>query len=226
VTPVGSTRSIPATARIISATNRDPEREIREGRFRGDLRFRLAVFPLHIPPLRERREDIPLLLDCFLRSASERIQRSLPTVSPEATKILCSCRWPGNVRELRNVVERLVVLCGPDGMIGENEVREAILLCGGEFGDPGGISRGNANGSQSADYILCRHHVEVLKAEKWNRTRAAKALGITTQTLRERLKRWWKAGWITREEMEGPAGRPSNNRRTPPNPDRDGEVRS
>src|SRR5690554_130203 len=115
VVPVGATEPVPIDVRIIAATNRDLEQEIRRGTFRSDLYYRLNVITLHLPPLRERRDDIPLLTEHFLRVLAERTGAAQPLkVSPEAMEALQSYDWPGNVRELENALERAAVLCQGD----------------------------------------------------------------------------------------------------------------
>src|SRR5690606_19018688 len=115
VVPVGATEPVPIDVRIIAATNRDLEQEIRRGTFRSDLYYRLNVITLHLPPLRERRDDIPLLTEHFLRVLAERTGAPQPLkVSSEAMEALQSYDWPGNVRELENALERAAVLCQGD----------------------------------------------------------------------------------------------------------------
>jgi DNA-binding NtrC family response regulator len=110
-TPVGESRSMKADVRIVAATNRNLAREVEAGRFREDLYYRLNVIHVRLPALRERREDIPLLAQHFLRAAAERDGRAdVMDFSAEATARLVACDWPGNVRELENVVERAVLL--------------------------------------------------------------------------------------------------------------------
>lgn len=111
---LGSNESIPIDVRLITATNRDLEKEIEAGNFREDLYYRLKVVHLHLPPLRERVEDIPLLAEHFMRKYAEENGRALRTISPEALKVLQNHCWKGNVRELENAIEASVVLAPPD----------------------------------------------------------------------------------------------------------------
>jgi two-component system response regulator PilR (NtrC family) len=110
VRPIGSTEENDVDVRIIAATNKDFEKEIAEGRFREDLYYRLSVIPIQLPPLRERREDIPLLARHFLESFRKTMEKRIEGISPEAMRRLESYDWPGNVRELENTMERAVAL--------------------------------------------------------------------------------------------------------------------
>jgi two-component system response regulator PilR (NtrC family) len=110
VRPIGSTEEGDVDVRIIAATNKDFEKEIAEGRFREDLYYRLSVIPIQLPPLRERREDIPLLARHFLETFRKVMEKPVESISPEAMRRLESYDWPGNVRELENTMERAVAL--------------------------------------------------------------------------------------------------------------------
>jgi two-component system response regulator PilR (NtrC family) len=110
VRPIGSTEESDVDVRIIAATNKEFEKEIAEGRFREDLYYRLSVIPIQVPPLRERREDIPLLARHFLESFRKSMEKPIEGISPEAMSHLESYDWPGNVRELENTMERAVAL--------------------------------------------------------------------------------------------------------------------
>ncbi len=108
---VGGIKTLKVNVRLITATNRDLEREIRSGNFREDLFYRLNVVPLHIPPLRERREDIPLLAEHIIRKFNERLKKNVSGLSPDALERLAGYAWPGNIRELENVLERTLLFC-------------------------------------------------------------------------------------------------------------------
>ena len=112
ITRVGGEKEVKVNVRVIAATNKDLRREIQEGNFREDLFHRLSVIVIHVPPLSERREDIPLLATKFLGDIADEYNSSVKEIMPEAMEYLQSLPWTGNVRELRNVVERLVILCG------------------------------------------------------------------------------------------------------------------
>src|SRR5688500_13489244 len=136
VEPVGGTASITVDVRVIAATNKNLEEEIRQGRFREDLYFRLNVIPFHVPPLRERREDIAPLARHFIAEISGEYGRRPKDLAPEALELLAGLPWPGNVRELRNIIERLVIMTSGDRI--EARHLPAPLLAGAGPGpDPG-----------------------------------------------------------------------------------------
>src|SRR3712207_6149540 len=110
VTRIGGTKSVSVDVRVLAATNKDVEEEIAAGRFREDLFYRLNVVPIVVPPLRERREDIPLLVAHFVQTLSAQEGLTPRTIAPEAVDALAALDWPGNVRELRNTIERLLIL--------------------------------------------------------------------------------------------------------------------
>jgi two-component system response regulator HydG len=139
--PVGSNRTQKVDVRIITATNRDLETMVREGRFRDDLYYRLNVFPLVLPPLRERLEDLPVLADFFLKKYGEKNRREVITLAPEALQSFRRYSWPGNIRELENVIERGVIVCQGQVLTLEDlplalQPRGGWLAAGGET-EPG-----------------------------------------------------------------------------------------
>ncbi len=184
VIPVGATEAIPIDTRLVAATNRDLEEEIKRGAFRSDLFYRLNVIALHLPPLRERREDIPLLIDWFLHRASETRAEPPKQVSAAALEVLQGFNWPGNVRELENALERAVILtAGP--IIDVNVLPERITQ---RRAEPLVSERMRTNPTLEAierAYILW-----VLQSEGGNKTRAADVLGIDPSTLYRKLSRF------------------------------------
>src|SRR6202020_3371676 len=112
VRPVGSTEETDIDVRVIAATNKDLEKEIAEGRFREDLFYRLSVIPIHLPPLRERRDDIPLLAREFLERFAKSMNKNIVGIEPEAMRRMEVYDWPGNVRELENTIERAIAFAG------------------------------------------------------------------------------------------------------------------
>ena len=185
VIPVGSTNPVPVDVRIIAATNRDLEEEIREGRFRTDLYYRLNVIALHLPPLRERKEDVPLLAHFFLeRMAEENPDVGSPTLGGGAMDALLDYEWPGNVRELENALERAAVVAdGPE--IRPEHLPERVL----EGPKPRLVSEETPPNPPME--VIERAYIEwVLRAEEGNKSRAAEVLGIDPSTLYRKLNRF------------------------------------
>jgi two-component system NtrC family response regulator len=183
---LGSTKTVEVDVRIIAATNKNISALVQEGRFRDDLFYRLSVFPIHIPPLRERRNDIPLLAIYFLRRFTEEMGKAIRSFSEEALNMLLSYAWPGNVREFQNVVERAVILCkGNEINLGD------IVLGAGAPADtlhkyrtlipPEGISL------EEVEKGLI---VAALHMTGNNQVRAANLLKITRNTLRYRMEKF------------------------------------
>jgi transcriptional regulator with PAS, ATPase and Fis domain len=114
---LGSNKPIPVDVRLVAATNRDLEQAVQAGSFRADLFYRLQVVHIHLPPLRERPEDIPLLVEYFIRKYAEENRRAMRAVCPDTLKLLQAYPWPGNVRELENTIESAVVLAPPDATV-------------------------------------------------------------------------------------------------------------
>jgi len=170
--------------RIIAATNRDLEEEIRRGTFRGDLYYRLNVITLHLPPLRERVDDIPLLADHFLKRFASSRGEEPPRLSDEAREILQSYDWPGNVRELENALERAAVL-SRGGEIKPNTLPERLTS---QKATPLVSDRLPPNPPLE---IIERAYIHwVLQAEGGNKTRTAEVLGIDPSTLYRKLLRY------------------------------------
>ncbi len=168
---VGGTRSIKADIRVIAATNCDLERAVKEGRFREDLYYRLNVVPLKLPPLRERKEDVPILIDYFLRRYASELKKPLKRLTQEALDCLLDYRWPGNVRELENVIERAMVLSTNDE-ISQQDL--PLQIAAGPRREP---FRGK--GFHEAVKEFKRWMIQdALKQSKGNQTRAAELLGL------------------------------------------------
>src|SRR5918911_2261807 len=181
---VGATEPEPIDTRLIAATNRDLEEEIKRGTFRSDLFYRLNVIALHLPPLRQRREDIPLLAEYFLQRAAQMRGESAKVLAPDALEVLQEYGWPGNVRELENALERAVILTTGD-TIGVPALPQRITE---RKAEPLVADRSPPNPTLEAierAYILW-----VLQSEGGNKTRAAEALGIDPSTLYRKLSRY------------------------------------
>ena len=171
---VGGTRVHRVDVRIIAATNKDLAREVRAARFREDLYYRLNVVSLTIPPLRERREDIPLLIEHFLKQLGTSYTRK--TLSSEALQLLTDYAWPGNVRELANTIERLLILA-PGDVIGPDDLPTNLRIPGGPVGGPSSLAE-----------MERIHVVRVLKETGGRKMQAARLLGIDIKTLNKKIK--------------------------------------
>jgi transcriptional regulator with GAF, ATPase, and Fis domain len=196
-TPLGSTDPIKVDVRILAATNADLHQMVKDGKFREDLYYRLDVIKVALPPLRERKEDIPLLVDHFLnfycRENNKFLDaggRSAITFSPEAMQILMEHAWPGNVRELENVVERAVVLSAepvapvevlPDSLLQANGVR----ISRGE----GGLLPADASLFEIVNDFERKTIIERLEQCNWSQTEAAETLHVPLSTLNQKIKR-------------------------------------
>ena len=181
--PVGGVKTNSVDVRFITATNQDLERLVKEGRFREDLYYRLNVIPISIPPLRDRREDIPLLAGHFLALYSKRIGKAVDGIDKDAIEILFNYDWPGNVRELENIIERAVALSEGtkvtrDDLAGRVAGAESAAL-GGD-----GVDLEGRLEELERTYIL-----RALKTTEWNLTRAAELLHIPFRSLRYRIKK-------------------------------------
>jgi DNA-binding NtrC family response regulator len=189
VTPVGGNRAIAVDARVIAATNKDLDEEVAEGRFRADLYFRLNVIPIRVPPLRERREDIPVLVHHFIGRYNREKGRALEGIRPEALEILARYPWPGNVRELENLVERVVVLKGtgwiePEDLPGKIHRAEGFLK--GALPVLGESGMDIRSATEDFENTLIR---QALHLAAGNKNRAAALLGLKRTTFVEMLKR-------------------------------------
>ena len=185
---VGGNQTIKVDFRVVAATNKDLELLIEEGKFRPDLFYRLNVFHIEMPPLRERREDIPLLVDHFVRKFSNEMGKRITRVSPVAMNSLQQYGWPGNVRELENAVERAMVVAQ------EPELREADFTLKARNG--GGLA---TEGVRSLEDVERTHILRVLDECSGNQTRTAEVLGIDRVTLHHKLKKY---GWNRKEKEQ------------------------
>jgi len=180
---VGAREELAVDIRVVAATNRNLEEEVKAGRFRGDLYFRLSAFVLRVPPLRERPGEIELLAALFARQLAKRMNVAPPTVSEAAMQVLRRHRWPGNVRELRNAIEHAVVLA-EEGVIERAHLPESVREPAVATPAPGGAMR-----EQIAE-LERQSIVDALDAEGGNQTRAAKRLGISRRALLYKLEKY------------------------------------
>jgi DNA-binding NtrC family response regulator len=185
IRPVGSTQTVKVDVRIVAATNKDLTTEIEEGRFREDLFYRLNVIPLHIPPLRERPEDIPALVEHFVQKHSDGARR---TVSPEAMQRLVACPWKGNARELENVIERALALSDTPEL-GPQDLPLGAVAAPGDAPPAAGFLRAAAERRLSLRDVEERYIEEILRVTGGNKVRAARLLGIDRKTLYRRAER-------------------------------------
>ncbi|RLA87514.1 MAG: sigma-54-dependent Fis family transcriptional regulator [Deltaproteobacteria bacterium] len=184
---VGDTRTVRVDIRVIAATNQDLEELVKQGRFREDLYYRLNVIPIHIPPLRERKSDIPLLLLHFLKAFNALRGGRVEGFSPEAMNLLMEYDWPGNVRELENLVERLVVLKG-EGIVRPEDLPEKIRK-GELIPSQRGEEKGTLNLSRAVSEFEKQLIIDALRKANGVKSEAARLLGIKRTTLLEKMKR-------------------------------------
>ena len=183
--PVGGTQTIKVNTRIIAATNKTLEEEIREGRFREDLYYRLNVVTVDVPPLRHRREDIPLLADFFLKPYAKKNRRVINGFTPRATDLLMRYDWPGNVRELENVIERAVIMARGE-MITPLEFPIDLQNLDEDLKE----SRIDLTPGRSLKEVEKVVILRTLEEVEGNRTHAARILGISRRTLQLKLKEY------------------------------------
>ncbi len=183
VTRIGSTKPIKVDVRILAATNQELADLVRKEKFREDLFYRLSVVPIHLPPLRERKEDIPLLVKHFLGKYNKRTRKNINNISPEVKRALMEYDWPGNIRELENTVERAVVLSKGNEIELESLVYHGISS-GSSFFNPA------AGRCKPLDEVEKEYIKAVLQAHYGNKSKAARVLGIDRKTLAAKLKKF------------------------------------
>jgi len=192
VRPVGASASAAVNVRYIAAANRDLEALAAEGKFRQDLLYRLKVFPIRMPPLRERREDIPLLARHFLAKFCARMHKRVEDFTPEAMGVLTEYDWPGNVRELSNVVERLVIVCGQE-RVGRAHLRESMALAAPGPAVPQTAAelyeRKKTLRDQAVEELEKAFLLDALRRNDHNVTRAAEETGMQRPQFQALLKK-------------------------------------
>jgi DNA-binding NtrC family response regulator len=183
---VGSNKTLTADVRLIAATNKNLEELVAAGTFREDLYFRLKVVPIVLPPLRDRREDIPLLAQTFTNEFAKENDKSVKGFTSDAMDLILAYRWPGNVRELRSAIERAVVLCRGD-RIGSRDLPPSVR----ELRPPANAGRGATGPQETLPATVKEAEKELiiraLKETDGNRTLAAKMLGMSRRTLHRKL---------------------------------------
>ncbi|HJW87120.1 MAG TPA: sigma-54 dependent transcriptional regulator, partial [Candidatus Brocadiaceae bacterium] len=180
---VGGEKTLKVDVRLITATNRNLEKEVSEGRFREDLFYRLNVITIHLPPLRERKDDIPILSNFFVIKYTKKYKKEIKGFAPEAMEALCAYHWPGNVRELENVVERAIVLCKkntisvehlPRNVVPDKDDMSVIKI-------PVGISL------KEAEKEIIQKTLQMTHGSK---KEASKILGISNRKIEYKVKEW------------------------------------
>jgi len=193
--PLGSTQSVKANVRIVAATNRDLEKLVSDGVFRQDLYYRINVVKLVLPPLRERKEDIPLLIDHFIRKFNRLNGKEIQGLSPDVLPLLMSHEFPGNIRELENIIEYATVVC-KDLLIGIEHLPDHFrqdLECMPASASGQGARKGASWPEMERSFVY-----ETLRRNNWNRSATADEMGIHTTTLWRKMKRL---------NIEGPSNR-------------------
>lgn len=188
---VGGIKTIKVDVRIIAATNRDLEKAVKEGTFREDLYYRLNVIPLHLPPLRKMKEDVPLLVEHFVAELSKSKKKEPPRISRETMDCLVNYKWPGNVRELENLIERLIILKEGDN-ITPDELPERFIE---NRQMPRAVTKSRLVSSEGVDLNLVLDEIEnnmiiqALEMSKGVKSKAASLLGLNRTTLIEKMKK-------------------------------------
>lgn len=198
VDKVGETRPIKVDVRVIAATNRDLEKMVADAAFREDLYYRLAVVSIRVPPLRERADDIPLLVDHFLQKHAERLGRPRPAVDKPVYSAFSLYAWPGNIRELENVIERALVL-DRDGVLGLDDLPDRVKASGQRIGN---LRIELPDEGISLEEVERELLLAALEKHNWNQTRAAAYLNITRSTLLYRMQKFG----LEREKTAAPGG--------------------
>jgi transcriptional regulator with PAS, ATPase and Fis domain len=181
---VGGAADIRVDVRVIAATNRNLQEEVKSGKFREDLFYRLNVLPITLPPLRDRLDDIPRLVDFYLDAYNTEFKKKVRGVTPEAVKRLTAYRWPGNVRELRNAVERAMLLTEADTLTADDFTLGGAA--GGPLTDRVELPAGGVDLEQLERSLV----VQALERTGWNQTRASALLGLNRDQIRYRIEKF------------------------------------
>lgn len=194
IRPVGGTSELPVDVRILSATHQDLNTLVGEGKFRQDLFYRINVIEIHVPTLRDRSEDIPLLVEHILSQIGSRIGQEITNLSQEALSKLQSYSFPGNIRELENILERALALTEGDVIVPEDlhlkEVSGESELGKSEHGRQEQAETNSNSLEHQLDDVERKAILDVLEQTRWNRTAAAKKLGLSLRALRYRLEKF------------------------------------
>jgi transcriptional regulator with PAS, ATPase and Fis domain len=183
---LGENRSIPIDVRLVAATNQNLEELIKTGRFRADLYYRLNVVRLHVPPLRERLDDIPLLVAHFIDKYNQKTHKQIRGISRQAGALLMAYPWPGNVRQLENVIQRMIVIATGETLDVQDlpaELRDADTAVEAKENDFKGLSKEITSRTEKSRLL------DALTEHAWNVTRTARAIGISRATLQNKMKK-------------------------------------
>lgn len=178
--PLGSTRICDFDSTVVAATNKNLKEEIKKGNFREDLYYRLNVIPIYIPPLRDRKEDIPLLVECFLEEYNLKLGKNIKGLDEKAMDVLMNYDWPGNVRELKNIIERISIFQEKDTITVEDLPKDLLE-------DFDKSDRGNLGPLEASERKVILRELE---KNNWNISRTAEELGISRSTLRRKIDRY------------------------------------
>lgn len=192
IRPLGSNKRRPVDVRIVAATNKDLEEEVREGRFRQDLYYRLATFTIKLPPLRDRLEDIPYLTTFLLDEIMKELGKRVDGITTETMDCLQKYQWPGNVRELQNELKRMLVLVQTDKLEANLISPHILRATPDELRTDMSLVTGSTNGTlkDRIEQLESRVLKETLVRLSWNKTRAAEELGLSRVGLRSKLERY------------------------------------
>jgi len=189
---VGDSKTVKVDVRIIAATNQDLELAVEEKKFREDLYYRLNVISVNIPPLRERKEDLPVLSEHFINMYSRENNKKIKGISQDVLPVLAAYHWPGNIRELENIIERAIIL-DTDGIVARDDLPE-VILSGGAFMNAAGLGEKVIEVFSSLKTALQEpekvHIMRVLKEVGWNKKKAADRLGVNRTTLYNKLRKY------------------------------------
>jgi two-component system response regulator HupR/HoxA len=192
IRPLGSNKRKPVDVRIIAATNRDLEEEVRQGRFRQDLYYRLATFTIKLPPLRDRLEDIPYLTAFLLDQFQLELGKRVSGITTEAIECLQNYQWPGNVRELQNEIKRMLVLAQNDKLEANLISPHVLRATPDDMRQDMKLVNSGSNGTLKSriEQLESRVLKETLVRHRWNKTRASEELGLSRVGLRSKLERY------------------------------------
>jgi len=184
--PVGGTKTITVDVRVLAATNKDLQEEVKAGRFREDLYYRLNIYPIHLPPLRERQEDIPDLVDHFIKKYSRKINRRIKGIDKKTMALLKKAPYPGNIRELENEIERVITLADDDSMLTPDLLSPRFHSTGDNLGPP----ESEGSFKDQIENLEKKLIIRSLKETNGNILRAAERLGLSRAGLHKKLNRF------------------------------------